>query len=72
MGLTAADIMNIRAIIRDEVNPTPGGFVALENDIKELYKSVSKMQKEMDNGFKSLRLNIAYLAKQIGVNLPKL
>jgi hypothetical protein len=57
--------------ISKQMSPTPGGMLALENDIKELYRSVSQMQKEMNNGFKSLRLNIAFLAKQIGVRLPK-
>jgi hypothetical protein len=61
----------VRSELIKQISPTPGGMVALENDIKELYGSISQMQKEMNNGFKSLRLNIAFLAKQIGVRLPK-
>jgi|JI8StandDraft_1071087.scaffolds.fasta_scaffold471994_2 hypothetical protein len=37
MSLTANDLQDIRAIMREEMAPLVGRVQALENDVKEIY-----------------------------------
>ncbi len=86
MTLTTTDLSEIRAIVREEVGsqvaPLAGRIEALENDVKEIYAMLSRMEKLLmpDKEFqklsverKLLKLNrdLQAMAREAGVSLPR-
>lgn len=82
MSLTAGDLLDIRSIIKEELEPVIGRLDALENDIKEIYDMLRDLQRDTltDNGFKKLSLEKKLLtlntelldaARQAGIVLPR-
>ena len=86
MSLTANDLLEIRTVVREEVNEAvstiDGKLKAIENDVKEIYKMISGLQhsgitkpsfKKLTIENKLLRLNTELIeaAKQVGITLPR-
>ena len=67
MSLTAADFQEIRAIMREELMPLDGRVVAIENDVKEIYFMIAKMQR----GLSVMQRGLSAVAKHVGVTLPR-
>ncbi len=55
MGLSFDDLQNIRAIMREELNPLEDRVETLENDVKDIYFMISDMRKEMNGMQRDLR-----------------
>lgn len=75
MGLTTTDLEDIKTIVND-------GNQALENDVREIYRMLSKLQRGMitDSGFRKLSLNdklltlnteLLAVARRAGIKLPR-
>ena len=82
MSLTSEDLLQIRTIVSEVVEPLRGEIEALSNDVKEIYNMISEMQSTTftDKTFqkrsieeKLLTLNAELLAaaKQAGIKLPR-
>lgn len=82
MSLTGADLLEIRAIIKDELQPIQGELEALRNDLKEIYEMIADLKSATisDKDFKKLSLEKKILtlnaelisaAKQAGIKLPR-
>lgn len=82
MGLTTDDLAKLRTVVQEEVQPLAGVVTALENDIKEIYAMLSRMEKQLfpAKAFeklsverKSFKINRDLLAtaKAAGVVLPR-
>lgn len=55
MSLTAEDLLSIRAIVKDEINPLDGRLEAVENDVKEIYDILSKTERRFHKTISALR-----------------
>lgn len=93
MSLTQTDLQEIKNIVRDEVRSAlvpveqkldalTGKVEALENDVKEIYEMVAKLQRDQQSTNKFLKLSIedkilktykelVLTAKEAGVTLPR-
>lgn len=86
MSLTSQDLIQIREVVEGifdrKLEPIIGGLEALENDIKEIYFMIERLEKGAitDKNFrklsveeKLLKLNAELLAaaKQAGITLPR-
>ncbi len=60
MSLTATDLQAIRTIVREEVAPLENKVITLENDVKEIYHMLAKMQH-----------GLSAVAKHAGITLPR-
>jgi len=49
MSLTKSDLLEIRTIMREELNPLEGKVVALESDVKEIYFMLGDLQDVSNN-----------------------
>lgn len=82
MSLTATDLGEIRTILREVLKPLEGKLEALENDVKEIYSILKRMEHgvitdkkfaELSLESRLLKLNTELLtaAKQAGIKLPR-
>lgn len=90
MSLTSEDLQQIRTVLRDEIEiildrklePIVGKLEAIENDVKEIYDMIARLQSRVivDKNFQKLPLeeqlltiNEALLAaaRKAGINLPR-
>lgn len=82
MSLTQTDLLQIRGIVEEAVEPIHGKLNALHNDIKEIYDMLADLQHSTitDKKFsklsieeKLLKLNAELLAaaKQANIKLPR-
>ncbi len=82
MSLSTDDLSQIRTINREENAPLDGKVTALQNDVKEIYYMLAKMQNApaQDKQFHKLPLkqkilsvhqNLMATAQEAGVTLPQ-
>lgn len=83
MSLTTNDLQQIRAINVEGNEKLDGKVTALQNDVKEIYYMIAKMEKETTASSKKfLKLslekkilktnsNLLIIAKQAGISLPR-
>lgn len=84
MSLTNQDLQQMRNLFEEYVRPLDGRLEAVENDVKEIYKMLSRLQKDSvfitDRDFRKkpaqeriliLHAEIVAAAKELGVTLPR-
>lgn len=82
MSLTQNDLSEIRNIVSEALEPVRGDIKALSNDIKEIYRMISDLQKSSitDKKFKrqtiekkllTLNAELIDAARQVGITLPR-
>jgi hypothetical protein len=94
MSLTQSDLQQVRTVVREELESTiavridprfdtlEGNIEALNNDIKDIYKMISELQKltrqvahfekyDLEQKILSSYKNIVAIAKEAGVTLPQ-
>lgn len=81
MSLTQSDLAQIESLLDKKLDPVLGKLEALENDVKEIYYMIAKLEKSesVSNKFSKLSVEQKILkmykelkqtAKEAGVNLP--
>lgn len=81
MSLTQSDLQQIEAIFDKKLEPIFGKLEALENDIKEIYKMISGLQRgTINEDFRNkpakervliLHAEVVAAARELGVKLPQ-
>ncbi len=82
MSLTVQDLSQIRAVIREEIEPIKSEIQALRNDIKEIYDMIEELRdtgisdkefQKLSQEEKLLKINAELLtvARHAGIELPR-
>ena len=82
MSLTGEDLLAVRKINSETIAPIEGKVDALQNDVKEIYYMIAKMEKSkgdhkrflkfnVEQKIKSVYADLQLTAKEAGVTLPR-
>lgn len=71
MSLTTSDLQSIRDINREVNSSLEGKVEAAQNDVKEMYYMLAKMQNaKLEDNIKSVHSDQVVTAKEAGITLP--